>query len=196
VTAALVEEITREGFQVALEILQIIEVMEIQNRGRTNANLSDSGAGRTGIVIRNSLISRVTLLVAGAFSPARRGDRHLRQAFDLLKDTQIRAAVEKQGSAGILHEALDVWDELNADPLLPTIKHFRDKHTAHLAEPDANIPIPNYTDVFAFARKTAALMEKLAHAAGVTDEKLDETADWRIDSAQAFWEPWEFLRKK
>ena len=194
-TAALAEEIAREGFLTALEILQLIEVMELQNRGRIIANISDSGAARAGIVVRNSLVSRITLLVAGAFSPVRRGDKHLRQAFELLDDPETRASIERRGSAKLLREALDSWNELNADPLLRTVKHFRDKYTAHSAEPNANIPIPNYTDFFAFARKTAALMEKLAHATGVTAEKLEETADWRIASAQKFWDPWEFLRK-
>jgi AbiU2 len=194
VTAVLVEEIARDGFLCALEILQLVEVMEMQNRGRINGNLSDSGAARAGIVVRNSLIARITLLVAGAFSPVRQGDRHLRQAFECLKDPQTRATIEKQGSAKILQEASDLWDELNIDPLLRTIKHFRNKYTAHSAEPNANIPIPSFTDFFGFAKKAASLMEKLAHAVGGTTERLDDTAGERIASAQAFWEPWEFQR--
>jgi hypothetical protein len=193
-TAGRVNEIARDGFLTALEILQLIEVMEKQNQGRINANLSDSGAARAGIVVRNSLVARVTLLVAGAFSPARRYDKHLRRAFELLNDPDVRAAIEKQGSAQALHEAIDFWKSLNDDPALPTIKHFRDKYTAHSAEADVNIPIPNYRDFFAFARKTAALMEKLAHGVGGTAETLEDTADWRVSSAQAFWEPWESQR--
>jgi hypothetical protein len=111
-TAISVNEIARDGFLSALEILQLIEVMEIQNGGRTNANISDSGAGRAGIVVRNSLISRITLLVAGAFSPARRDDRHLRRAFELLRDPQIRATIERQGSPTILQEAIDFWNKI------------------------------------------------------------------------------------
>jgi hypothetical protein len=193
-TAARVNEIARDGFLTAIEILQLIEVMQKQNQGRVNANLSDSGAARAGIVVRNSLVARITLLVAGAFSPARRDDKHLRRAFELLNDPDTRAAIETQGSGLALHEAIDFWERLNDDPTLPIIKHFRDKYTAHSAEADVNIPIPNYNDFFAFARKTSALMEKLAHGVGSTTETLDDTADWRLSSAQAFWEPWEFQR--
>ncbi len=195
-TAASVNLIARDGFLAALEILQLIEVMEKQNQGRINANLSDSDAARAGIVVRNSLVARITLLVAGAFSPARRDDKHLRRAFELLRDPTIRAAIEKDGSAQVLQEAIDLWNKLNADPSLPMIKHFRDKFTAHSSKPDENIPIPNYNEFFSFAKKTAGLMEKLAHGVGGTTETLEETADWRLSSAQAFWEPWELLRKQ
>jgi hypothetical protein len=195
-TAASVNLIARDGFLAALEILQLIEVMEKQNQGRINANLSDSDAARAGIVVRNSLVARIILLVAGAFSPARRDDKHLRRAFELLRDPTIRAAIEKDGSAQVLQEAIDLWNTLNTDPSLPMIKHFRDKFTAHSSKPDENIPIPNYNEFFSFAKKTAGLMERLAHGVGGTTETLDETSDWRLASAQAFWEPWELLRKQ
>jgi hypothetical protein len=195
-TAASVNLIARDGFLAALEILQLIEVMEKQNQGRINANLSDSDAARAGIVVRNSLVARITLLVAGAFSPARREDKHLRRAFELLRDPAIRAAIEKDGSAQVLQEAIDLWNTLNTDPSLPIIKHFRDKFTAHSSKPDENISIPNYNEFFSFAKKTAGLMEKLAHGVGGTTETLYETADWRLASAQAFWEPWELFRKQ
>jgi len=47
--------IAREAFQTGMEILQIIELMERQNTGRINGNISDSGAARAGITIRNSM---------------------------------------------------------------------------------------------------------------------------------------------
>jgi hypothetical protein len=120
----------------------------------------------------------------------------LRRAFELLRDPAIRAAIEKDGSAQVLQEAIDLWNTLNTDPSLPIIKHFRDKFTAHSSKPDENISIPNYNEFFSFAKKTAGLMEKLAHGVGGTTETLDETADWRLASAQAFWEPWELFRKQ
>lgn len=192
----LIEEIASEGFLCALEILQLIELMDKQNTGRINGNLSDSGAARAGIVVRNALIARITLLVAGAYSPARPGDKHLRRAFDLLGDPRTCAAVEQQGSKAALDEAINLWQALNADGKRSTIKHFRDKFTAHSAEPQPGVPLPSYGDMFDFAKRTASLMEKFAHAAGVTTETLDDTADWRLDSAQAFWEPWEFVRRE
>src|SRR5258708_39696016 len=148
------------------------------------------------MVFRMSVVARNTLLEAGSFSQARRNEKHLRRAFELRRDPTIRAAIEKDGSAQVLQEAIDLWNKLNADPSLPMIKHFRDKFTAHSSKPDENIPIPNYNEFFSFAKKTAGLMEKLAHGVGGTTETLEETADWRLSSAQAFWEPWALLRKQ
>jgi hypothetical protein len=191
ITAGTVREIAHEAFQNAHEILQLIEVMQLQNRGRINVHLSEAGAARAGIVVRNSLIARITLLVSGCYAPTRDGDKHLRRAFEIMRDPAIRAEIEKDGSKRVLDEAEQLWNAINQDPQLKTVKHFRDKYTAHSAEPKANVPIPNYDEFFDFARATAHVMEKLAHAAGGTTDTLDDLMDTMIASAQEFWKPWE-----
>jgi hypothetical protein len=69
----------REAFQTGMEILQLIELMERQNTGRINGNINESGAARAGITVRNSMITRLVILVAGAFSKTRPGDAACRR---------------------------------------------------------------------------------------------------------------------
>jgi hypothetical protein len=188
-------EIALKSFANALEIVQLIEVMQQQNRNRINDNLSEVGAARAAIVVRNSLIARITLLVAGAFSPTRDGDRHPRKAFELLEDQNVRLELEKSGSKDTLDEAILLWTKLTEHDQLPVVKHFRDKFTAHSADPKDGMPLPSYDEFFDLARATTEVMEKLAHATRATSETLEELRDEMASSAQAFWEPWEFSRK-
>jgi hypothetical protein len=176
-----------------MEILQIIELMERQNTGRINGNISDSGAARAGITIRNSMITRLVILVGGAFSPTRPGDRHLRKGFEEMADMTVRGQLSMDTQA--FADAERAWQALQADPRLATIKHFRDKFTAHSADPIKGMQLPNYGETFDFAKEVAAVMEKFAIGVGVTTEKLSDTEDRRVESSQKFWEPWEFLRK-
>jgi hypothetical protein len=190
----LLHEIAKQGFTDALEISCLIETIERQNAGRIVATLSDRGVGSVGIVIRNGLITRLTLLVARCYSPTYRGkgDRHLRRAFDeCLKSPAVRARIEKQGTLQELLEAESMWKVLADDPQQAQVKHFRDKSTAHLAQIDPTIGRPSYTAFFDFARRTARLMEQLAHAAGGTRERLDEHLDDFAVAAQKFWAPWD-----
>jgi len=186
--------IARQGLTDALEIWCVIENIERQNHGRIGATLSERGAGSAGIVIRNSLISRVTIIVARGLAPIYRGKRdlHLRRAFDeLLLDPTTRLEVEARGSKLDLRDAERLWKALNDDPRRESIEHFRHKFTAHLALPNPGIGRVNYGDFFDFARKTARVMEKLAHATGVTRERLDDHFEDFMKSAQTFWAPWD-----
>jgi hypothetical protein len=186
-------DMAREAFQAAMEILQIVELMERQNTGRINGNISDSGAARAGISIRNSMITRLVILVAGAFAHTRRDDRHLRKAFEEVSDVNVRRHLKIDKD--VLSDAEARWQVLQTDPRITAIKHFRDKFTAHSADPVQGMPLPNFGDTFAFAKELTAVMERFAIGVGTTTEKLSDTEDWRVESAQKFWEPWEFLRK-
>jgi hypothetical protein len=189
---SLLNEIAQQGFQDALEIIALIEVMERQNQGRVLTKLSDEGAGSAGIVIRNALIARITILVARPFAPLRKGDRHLRRAFDdLLKVPGVRQHIDPDGGNSDLLEAERLWSDAQIDPRRASVEHFRHKHTAHLGEPRPGVAYPDYSDFFSFARKIARVMEKLAHAVGGTRERLDEHHDDFIQSAQIFWKPWD-----
>ena len=195
---ALLHAIAQQGFTDALEICCLIQVMERQNQGRVVTNISDRGAGSVGIVIRNGLITRLTLLVARCYAPIHRGkgDRHIRRAFDeVLKDAGVRARIEKQGTMVDLLEAETMWSALCHDPQREQIKHFRDKSTAHLAQPDPETSRPSYAAFFDFARRTARLMERLAHASGGTRERLNEHFNDFAVAAEIFWAPWDQPRK-
>jgi AbiU2 len=188
-----IEAIAREAFQTGMEILQLVELMERQNTGRINGNISDSGAGRAGITVRNAMITRLVILVAGAFAPTRAGDRHLKKGFEDMADPNLRSLLKMDTQAFSRAEAL--WNKLKTDPRHDVIKHFRDKSTAHLADQKPGVPPPQYGQMFDFAKEVATTMEQFAIGVGVTTEVLNDTADWRIDSSQKFWEPWEYLRK-
>jgi hypothetical protein len=189
---AVLHAIAQQGFTDALEICCLIQIMERQNQGHVVTNLTDRGAGSIGIVIRNGLITRLTLLVARCYAPIHRGkgDRHIRRAFDeVLKDAGVRARIEKQGTMVDLLDAETMWAALYHDPQREQIKHFRDKSTAHLAQPDPNVSRPSYAAFFDFARRTARLMERLAHASGGTRERLNEHFNDFAVAAEIFWAP-------
>ena len=192
-TSSQVSTMATEAFETGMEILQLVELMERQNSGRINGNLSASGAARAAMAIRNSMIARLVILVAGAFSPTRPGDKHLRRGFEEMSHASVRSQLSMDAQA--FADAQGRWQALQADPRLTAIKHFRDKYTAHSAAPKTGIAPPQYGEMFDFAREVATVMEKFAIGVGVTTELLSDTENWRIESSQKFWEPWEFLRR-
>jgi uncharacterized 2Fe-2S/4Fe-4S cluster protein (DUF4445 family) len=103
-----------------------------------------------------------------------------------LLDSNVRSAVVNVGSATALTECERLWSQLNSDPRLATIKHFRNKFTAHLAIPKPGIPLPHYREVFDFSKLTASVMEKFAQGAGATTEHISETEDSRIEATKIF----------
>ena len=188
----LIQTIAKGAFQDGMEILQIVDLMERQNTGRINGNISHSGAARAGITIRNSMTTRLVILVAGAFAKTRQGDKHLRKGFEEMNNPDLRNQLSMDQLTFAQAEAM--WQRLVTDPRFATIKHFRDKSTAHSADPAQGMRPPQYGEMFDFAKEVAATMEKFAVGVGVTTEALSDTEDWRIDSSRKFWEPWEFLR--
>ena len=166
--------------------------MEGQNRGFINDHISEAGAGDAGLVVRNGLVARITLLVTRCFAPQRTDDDlHLRRAFELMDNTETRAEIETRGSKILLTEAKQLFDHALADSGREPIKHFRDKLTAHLAKTDPEIPMVSYAEFFVFAKNTTRIIEKLAHAVGGTNETLEEHADRFAGAATAFWRPWD-----
>lgn len=189
--ALVVQEIARQGFTDALEILQLIEVMEGMNRGHIISRISDVGAGSAGIVVMNGLITRITLLVTRCFSITRDDDLHLRRAFELLGDPMVMNEVEKHGSREALAKARTLFAEALVDSNREQIKHFRDKLTAHLAKTRPDFRMVSYSDFFEFARKTTRIMEALAHGVGDFEEKLDDHVADFANAASALWHPWD-----
>jgi hypothetical protein len=187
-----IELIAREAFETGMEILQIIDLMERQNTGRINGNISDSGAARAGITIRNSLTTRLVILVAGAFAITRPGDKHLRKGFQEMNDPRLRSQLAMNQIA--FADAGAMFQRLQNDPRMATVKHFRYKSAAHSAIPAPGTRPPQYGEMFSFAKDVAATMEKFAIGVGVATETLVDTEDVRIESSQKFWEPWELLR--
>jgi hypothetical protein len=106
----------------ALEILLLIETMEVQNTDPVNKNLSDAGAAQAGIIVRNSLLTRLVILVSREYGKARAGDLSLQRAFDLLKDPIVRATFAGRGFGITLLDAETYWQQCNGDHRLHTVK--------------------------------------------------------------------------
>jgi hypothetical protein len=64
-------EVSDRAYVGAIELLHLIEVMQGQNNGSINAKLSAAGAAGAAMVVRNSVLSRIVLFVAGAYAPSR-----------------------------------------------------------------------------------------------------------------------------
>jgi AbiU2 len=187
--AADVWTISDEGYMDALELLQLIEVIQGQNSGLVNQKLSIKGAAPAAHVVRNALLSRIVLFVAGAYAPPRPGDLHLRRAFDLMQKPEVSRQVGMMGSAAILQDAVILWEQCLSDPRLPVIKHFRNKFTAHRSKPQ-DIPLPEYEQLFAFAGDTMNVMDRLAEGTGARTQPLRDWQKEFASSAALFWGPW------
>lgn len=186
-----VKPIAKEAFSDALEILQLIALLEAQNSNDVNMRLSKAGAGRAALVLRNAFIARLTLLIARCYAKPRKGDLHIRLAFDLIaKDKRLSAELSKRTSPAILKHAEDTWSLCRSDQRLQQIEHFRHKYTAHLGEPDEEIPIPTYKDLFDYARETTKVMQALVHLSGVNTHDLRDWNEEIKGSADEFWKPW------
>lgn len=185
-----IKPIAKGGVSDALEILQLIALLKTQNNNGSNKSLNSAGAGRAAMATRNAFIAQLTLLVARAYAKPRAGDLNVRRAFELLaKDSRICAELATQGLAGKLKHAEDTWLLCRDDIRLGPILHFRNKFTAHIAEPDKEIPLPKYKELFSFASETTKVIQALANAVGITDN-LSDWNDELTNSAAAFWKPW------
>ena len=183
--------IAENGFEDALEILQLIALLKAQNSNNVNKGLSDVGAGRAAIVARNAFIARLTLLVVRCYAKPKNGDLHIRKAFDLIaNDSRVSEELSRRNPAGALTDTQSIWFSCRCDNRLHYLKHFRDKYTAHFSEPNADIPLPKYDELFPFAIETTKVMEALAKAVGVNSHNLNDWNDEIAGSAEAFWKPW------
>jgi hypothetical protein len=121
-----------------------------------------------------------------AYSSTRRGDKHMRVAFDYLKDEAIRSQAGPFDRDDLV-EACRLWENASADDRLIPLKHYRDKHAAHIGAPDPDIADARIMDLFGFARLTSTVAEKLAAGTGVAMIPIDHQIDAFRESADAFW---------
>ncbi|WP_398471341.1 hypothetical protein [Tardiphaga sp.] len=170
----------------AQEILVLRRLLQVQNEAGVNASLNEAGAGGAAIIVRNALIARLVLLVSRCFPKSRTGDRHLREAVELLKDGDVRTRFSIDENA--LSTAIDSFSSLLADHRQERIKNFRDKFTAHLGDPEDK-PMPNFKELFDFSTELANCIEALARAVKLTSDSVSENAD-ADNQAQLFWGPW------
>jgi AbiU2 len=182
-----VYEISNKAFEDAIELLHLIEVMQAQNTDAVNAKLSAASAAGAALVVRNGLLSRIVLFLAGAYALSRPGDLHLQRAFDLLEQPAVRNELGLRGSTTLLDDATRLWAQCKGDPRLPKIKHFRNKFTAHLGRPNDDIALPTYDETFSFARDTMRVIDALARGTGARREPLSEWQPEAAHTAKQFW---------
>jgi hypothetical protein len=186
-----VYEISDGGFVDAIEIRQIVQLLEFQNNDSVRDALEEKEAETASLMMRNALISRLVLLVSRVYStPSRDADLHVGRAIELLNDAAVRTEIETRVSIESVAHAIELWKRLRGDHRLARIKHFRDRYTAHLGKPKPEIPLPEYRQLFDFARETTVLMDALARATGARTEGIDTWDEELKNSAAAFWLPW------
>jgi AbiU2 len=189
--ASVVYEISDAGFTDGIEIKQLVQLLEIQNNEGVNNALNLAEADTAGLVLRNSMITRLVLLVSRVYALSREHDMHVGRAFDLLDENPaVKADMAGRGPPGSLNRALETWRSLRGDHRLPKIKQFRDKYTAHLGKPKPEISLPEFRELFSFAHDTTQLLDQLARATGARREGLNTWDNQLQDSARKFWKPW------
>jgi hypothetical protein len=108
----------------------------------------------------------------------------------LLEDSAVKAEIASRGPPGSLDATLGLWSKLKDDVRRERTKHFRDKYTAHIGEPDPTIPPPEFQELFSFAHETTDLMWALARSTGARTQSIDAWDKELGESAEAFWAPW------
>jgi hypothetical protein len=184
--ADIVREIVNQALGFGIELLSLVELMEAQNSSNVNANLQKAGLHNPVFSIRNATITRIVLMVAREYSKPRKTDRNLCQAFDLLREPSVREIFSSREAA--LIEAEKHFRKCKGDNRLQKITHFRDKFTAHIADP-GEVPLPAYKELFAFTRETVDCIDKIASATGLVNVATADNISSK-EEAVAFWKPW------
>jgi hypothetical protein len=184
----IVLEIAKQALDDAKEITVLVGLIREQNTGGVNKRLSEAGAGNAAKAVRNTLITRLVILVARAYAKPQQGDRHVQVAVNLLNAASTRQHFNEKGDKDKLASFDAQWKKCKTDEQLPKIKNFRDKYTAHLGEPE-DIEDATYTELFEFAAETAKAMELLALATGISTKPV--LTDQQLTTvAKIFWTPW------
>jgi hypothetical protein len=186
----IVREIAKMAFVDAVEILSIIEVLEAANGNGVSQALNEKGAGRAASHIQRALFTRLHIIVARHYLPARKDDLHAARAFELLKNSDVRAGVTSDEREARLAQAEADWEKCCADERLDSYLHLRHKFLAHLAKPKEGVPVPMYGEVLEIARNTANCFNNLANGTGIVTLEVETQITAQKESAAAFWAPW------
>lgn len=185
-----VYEICDRGYSDAIEIRQLVELLKSENVGEAFIHLANRDGETAGMILRNSLLSRLVILVTRVYSIPRSDDLHLGRAIQLLGDSSVRKEIETRGPTGSLASALADWERLSADDRLKVVKHFRDKFTAHLGRPSPDVSPPEFGLLSQFAYETSVLLDRFALATGERFESVDTWNEQIRNAANIFWKPW------
>lgn len=185
-TALTVRDLAMEAFADAIDMLSVIEIIEAGNAPVAVKAVNAAKTDGVVMCIYRALWSRLIVIVARAYSKSRPGDRHVQQAFEMLKDSAVRTEVEKLGNAAALGEAIALWLKCRGDHRLQAVLDFRDKQIAHWGTPNAQ---PVINDILAVSRATAMAIERLAQGAGAITVAMTLDTQMMVyrTRAKQFW---------
>ncbi len=171
-----------------IEIVVLMTLLESGNKNGISDSLSDAGAAQAGIVVRNSLFTRLITMLTREFAKSREGDMHLERAFELLEGDTL-AIFQGVGSPDDLNAAIEGWKKLRGDRRLNSLIHFRDKQTAHLGSKNPDIPPAINKDLFALGEATVDLIDRLAKGTRMANIRIRDNVDAQ-STVDAYWRPW------
>jgi len=186
----LVREISAFGFREGLDCLACIEILEKGNEPEIVAGINSSDAVDAVKLVRNSLFTRLQIMLMRAYDPVRNGDKHLGVAFKLLEDEAVFNEIANRGNWEKLEEASENWKSANSDPRLELLRHNRNKFLVHLSQPKKGIQTPIINELLGFTLATTEIWENLANGTAVMATSLALQLGTYTESAEAFWKPW------
>lgn len=183
-----VRAVASRAYSDAIDAMACIEILERGNHLAITKDLNDARAWRAAKIIKHALLDRILFISMRAIDPIRKpGDRHLRVAFELLTDPAVVAYALVEAE---IVEAQALWADALSDPRPAKLRHYRNKHAAHISTPDPSVETPIIIELFGFARRTASIAEKLAYATGAMAISLHAQLEAYEESADAFWSRW------
>jgi len=172
----------------SIEMVVLMTLLENGNKNGSSKSLSDAGAAQAGTAVRNSLFTRLIMMVTREFSKSRDGDMHLGRAIELLEGDTL-AIFQGIGSPDDLSAAIEDWKKLRGDQRLNSLNHFRDKKTAHLGMSNPDIPAAINKELFALGEATVDLIDHLATGTRMAHIKIRDSFDAQT-TVDAYWKPW------
>lgn len=171
-----------------MEIVVLMMLLENGNKNGISGSLSDAGAAQAGIIVRNSLFTRLITMLTREFAKSREGDMHLGRAFGLLQGDTL-TIFQDIGSPDDLNAAIEDWKKLRGDQRLNSLIHFRDKETAHLGAKEPDIPPVINRELFEIGEATVDLIDRLAKGTRMAHIKIRDNVDAQ-STVDAYWKPW------
>jgi AbiU2 len=183
-----VRQIVNTALGDGIEMVVLMTLLESGNKNGSSKGLSDAGAGQAGIVVRNSLFTRLITMITREFSTSRDGDMHIGRAIELLEGDTL-TIFQGIGSPDDLSGAIKDWKRLRGDQRLNSLIHFRDKQTAHLGISNPDIPPAINKDLFALGGATVDLIDRLAKGTQMANVKIRDNVDAQ-PTVDAYFKPW------
>lgn len=186
-------KVAKQGFSDGIVCLATIEIVERSNRPSVIEPLSEAQASIAARIMVDASLVQLHLYLVRAFARVSHDDDlHLQAAINYLRRADLEEQEPYPPLRENLHKAIELFDIAQKDPRLATLKRLRDKRIAHLGGYD-HTDAPTYNDLFGFAHVVAEIWERLAWGTGIVSLSISSQIEAYIESAEAFWSPWERL---